>query len=1320
MINSSFFKTFRARVGHRMSSFLSNPCLSPSCSFALAPCLTQTAPLSSSPDDMLNRIKNKLRGEREPPSAPQHHDPSFAFATRAPATPQVIEGHLSHRVPQPDPTPSGTTRALVPAGNQIGLFPIDENKAGHDCGAEPVDIIAIHGLNGHPYTTWTHDTGSMWLRDALPKYMPGCHVYTFGYASKWAANQSVATVPDFARSLLDALRNLREKMGETRRSTIFVCHSLGGIVCKQALVFAHMDQKRYGDVLDSTIGVVFLGTPHCGSNLADLGVVLGRFVNILSATGTMGVISNPIKRDLFDALTYDSESLQELDISVRHLLGKIMVISFYETLPLPPLKTPVVSRQSAILGLPDEDILPLNLNHRDMCRFACETSECRSVCQAIRRIQTSVESRRARTAVSQSRDSSTSSFNNLERSCMKLFSHFDLRDYKSRLPLPVHGTCAWIRSHPLFVSWVEKAKSTVLWLTGHSGCGKTILSYSVATRLEEGNQHVLMYFCDKKITSQQDGRAILTGLIFQLVHRHRRLIRHIRREFEVCGARMVDSFATLWSVFNNMIKELKGESVYVVIDALDECETSSCKTLLGAIRELIDSSSSQEKNKTVKFLLTSRPMVHLLGGSGAAREGLLEIDNGELGYADDVRQFIHQRVDEVAEKHGCSEHTKRHLLEAMLSKSGNTFLWTHMVLTSLEDSLLASAADFDSILATLPPSLESTYSSFLAKIAKGNLTNAHRLLGLILGSSRSLRLEEINCAFTITSYHQNSSELLRDCQPAIARTIQGIVGPLVRLSGEKVSLVHQSVREFLLQPGDDSSHSGFYESCPGMPVISVKSAALQMANACILYLLLGDFQTPSSSSAPSPIDDTLRGSFGEGEKAPEFEEIWEQDTIGLELFQEPEAVEADLSKGLALRHPFYDYAATSWHHHYSVCEDIAPPELADSVITLLDVDALAGQTWRSYARSQAIDAATEFPQESCILVFASYLNLVGLTSDLLQHSQASQEEKDEALFWSASRGHGRVVSLLLDAGADPEYHGVERQTALLTSAASGHLECARQLVASGRSDVNVSGKAGRTALSLAAGNGHHDVVKYLLKNGSTAAGLGDRTGATPFIWASGRGHLAILSTLAKDPRVDVNSQDSNGRTALSWAAGEGMEEVVSHLLKRIRGVDLNLQDKTGRTAFSWACGNGHVGVIRTLLQNPKLDRYQADHGLRNPISWAAARGHEGAIRILLANKPQGLEDKDIDGWNPMAWAVQNDAPAVVEALFDAGAKNLEEGPRTVLSWAMEYGHLAVVRMLLAKGADPETARDRIPPALSMGRFDLVNELSVALNKKASL
>lgn len=78
------------------------------------------------------------------------------------------------------------------------------------------------------------------------------------------------------------------------------------------------------------------------------------------------------------------------------------------------------------------------------------------------------------------------------------------------------------------------------------------------------------------------------------------------------------------------------------------------------------------------------------------------------------------------------------------------------------------------------------------------------------------------------------------------------------------------------------------------------------------------------------------------------------------------------------------------------------------------------------------------------------------------------------------------------------------------------------------------------------------------------------------------------------------------------------------------------------------------------------------------------------------------------------------APAgIIEALIDAGVQDLEkrEGSRTVLEWAVEYGHVEVVRMLLRKGCDAESAAHLVPELMASQKGVLANEINMYMNRE---
>ncbi|CZR65340.1 related to nucleoside phosphorylase [Phialocephala subalpina] len=84
-------------------------------------------------------------------------------------------------------------------------------------------------------------------------------------------------------------------------------------------------------------------------------------------------------------------------------------------------------------------------------------------------------------------------------------------------------------------------------------------------------------------------------------------------------------------------------------------------------------------------------------------------------------------------------------------------------------------------------------------------------------------------------------------------------------------------------------------------------------------------------------------------------------------------------------------------------------------------------------------------------------------------------------------------------------------------------------------------------------------------------------------------------------------------------------------------------------------------------------------------------GVDKAVQFLISSDSPDPEDSY--GRTPLSWAAENGHEAVVKLLLDKGAepetKDTEYG-QTPLSWAAENGHEAVVKLLLDKGAEPET------------------------------
>ncbi|KAF1963909.1 hypothetical protein BU23DRAFT_494935, partial [Bimuria novae-zelandiae CBS 107.79] len=156
-------------------------------------------------------------------------------------------------------------------------------------------IVFIHGLGGDRNRTWTwegDDRRHFWPKELLPQACPTARILSFGYNAEFAhffpfyGPKAVDhrqlfnyTIPEPDRPAREN-RDYKEHMS---RPLIFVCHSLGGLVCANALSRHHGTDLAGVGIMEKTIRIVFLGTPFKGSLKAKWA---GRALKVLDWAST--------------------------------------------------------------------------------------------------------------------------------------------------------------------------------------------------------------------------------------------------------------------------------------------------------------------------------------------------------------------------------------------------------------------------------------------------------------------------------------------------------------------------------------------------------------------------------------------------------------------------------------------------------------------------------------------------------------------------------------------------------------------------------------------------------------------------------------------------------------------------------------------------------------------------------------------------------------------------------------------------------------------------------------------------------------------------
>lgn len=764
---------------------------------------------------------------------------------------------------------------------------------------------------------------------------------------------------------------------------------------------------------------------------------------------------------------------------------------------------------------------------------------------------------------------------------------FDTMDDRFYDVEPSHaGTCQWLFERSEYKAWRDPTELPLhngfFWMRGKPGSGKSTLM-KFALEQSPNTQNVsISYFFNARGSDilPKSLEGMYRSLLYQIYDQIPELlpVLHAHTRF----SQKTWSLGRLKQIFKETILELGSRELTCYIDALDECFEES------GVRDMVDSfealgAAAVRAGMKFYVMFSSRHYPHITIGKCQH----LILDDKE-GHQSDIDSYIrsHLRI-------GRSE-LALEIQRELQRKASGVFLWVVLVTRILNEEMdRGNIHQLRDRLNATPGDLYALFEDALqiSSPREGKLLTL--ILQLVLFSHTKLSLQDLYFAAihqvkqiralelgTVTV--ENMAKFILDAskglvetgngshsaQPNVPRLFVDATETILEVANRPtVQFIHESVRDYLLQGGLNKLIAGHSEGLLGTKTLA-GICHDQLKECCHLYILMNSTVL-------------LRLDRDEHDQKR-----------SVDLAQRPSVFEITRTA-----HPFFAYALHGMLRH-------ADRALSGGVSQDAYIDAFPTVLWcRLYnrfgntTRIRYEDMASTLTIKIYIIVMEGTLRLADamiLKSSGLPtvwDQDMPNEEHPTLLSLAVASVDYDMVKLLLERGANVNSRSKNHRSCLYaiisgfasSSDSTEDVFVARMkvmtLLLDHGADVNAEDGEDDTALRVACRNGNVPIVMQLLTHKADT----NSQGGQPLLAACQGGHATIVRLLLENG-AKANPIGGPSDDALLAACNSGSYDIAKMLLEY--GADVNVRHgRVGKTALHQACALLEYELVELLLEH---------------------------------------------------------------------------------------------------------------------------------------